>query len=91
MGCRVWTKHEEKNRRHQPGGSNENKGKVCRYCDVRPQRDLTIARLALSLSDKASPFPISRAKGSDGPLRRSVSLSLARVPPYGVCRSIEGI
>jgi len=42
MGRRVWTKHEEKNRRHQPGGGNENKGKVCRCCYVRPQRDLTI-------------------------------------------------
>jgi hypothetical protein len=44
MGRRVWIKHEEKTRRHQPGGGNENIGKVCRCCDVRPQRDLTIPR-----------------------------------------------
>ena len=91
MGRRVWIKHEEKTRRHQPGGGNENIGKVCRCCDVRPQRDLTIPCLAFSLSEKSSSFLISRAKESDGPLRRSVFVTLARVPPYGVCRSIEGI
>ena len=86
--------HEDKSRRHQPGGGNENKGKVCGYCYVRLQHDLTfpsLPKLAFSLSDKVSPFPISRAKESADPLRGSVSVSLARVPPYGVSRSIEGI
>ena len=44
MGRRVWIKHEEKTRRHHLGGGNENIGKVCRCCDVRPQPDLTIPR-----------------------------------------------
>jgi hypothetical protein len=56
MGRRVWIKHEEKTRRHQPGGGNENKGKVCRCCDVRPQRDLTIPRWPFRYPIK-HPFP----------------------------------
>ena len=32
--------HEDKSRRHQPGGGNENKEKVFGYCDVSLQHDL---------------------------------------------------